>query len=138
MRGGGFEIDDSEVRTLARDLSGAPARIQFDARGVINKGRKMTELAMKDVAREARRSARTHIPHIANSVTSEMESPWQAVIGFSPRRGTQGFVPHILAYGSVNNAPVMDHTQALRRTTPLILRMLGEAGEDDVIAGQAR
>jgi hypothetical protein len=135
VRGGGIRIDDSEIRTLELKLAGAPARIQADGPRVINKGRKMVELGMRDAARDARRRARTHIPHLPNAVTSEMETRWSAVIGFIPGTGNQASLAHIIAYGSVNNAPTMDHTSALRKATPHIMRELGETAEEDVLGG---
>jgi hypothetical protein len=67
-----------------------------------------------------KRDARGHryLPRLPRSVSHEFLDYWTQEIGLSPIPGTQGRLAHIIVYGSVNNAPVYDHTAGLRRPNP--------------------
>lgn len=123
--------DTSELRNLVVDISGAPARIQFGARKRLNQGRRMVEREMKVDA-----GGHRFLRHLPKAVTSEMIDPWTAEIGLAPRKGTQGALAHIIVYGSVNNAPVYDHTAGLRRAEPRIEQAFADEAEDDVLGGR--
>jgi hypothetical protein len=134
-----FEIDDSELRTLRVDLSGAPLRAQLGARKGINRGRLKIEQGMK---RDARGITGNYFGKPGTSfdtglhrhVSSEMLTPLSAEIGIRP--GGAGSLAHILTYGSVNNGPAWDHTACLRRAEPGIVRDLADEAEDATLGGK--
>ena len=125
-----IHIDDHELRNLEIDLAGAPARIQLAAPRVLR------EHVGPRLEREMKRDARGHrfLPRLQRAVSWEMLGEWEVEAGISPRpSGRQGRLAHIIVYGSVNNAPVYDHTAALRRTEPFAARALADAGEESVL-----
>lgn len=142
MRNSRVHIDDSELRNLQVDISGAPIRAQLGASKVVRRGAKIIDKGMTDDAKnhtgnyfgivgtEFDTKLNKHVSH-------EMIDPLEAEIGIE-QKGS-GRLAHIIVFGSVNNAPVYDHTAALRRNTPAILQMfadeletaaLGEGGGD--------
>lgn len=125
-----IHLDDTELRNLEVDLTGAPGRVQRNARHTLVKGAQKVETGMKVDASGHRR-----LKHLPKSVSRELLDPWTAEIGMAPKRGTQGSLAHIAAYGSVNNAPVFDHTASLRRETPGIVQDFADAAERSVLGG---
>jgi hypothetical protein len=128
VRGGGVEIDDSELRTLEIDLKEAPVRAQLGAHNALGDAGDMVD-------KEMRRDARGHrqLPYLPRSVSHEFLDYWTQEIGLSPIPGTQGRLAHIIVYGSINNGPVYDHTAGLRRATPRILERFAGQLEDDTL-----
>lgn len=132
-------LDDSELRNLIVDLRGAPARVRRN-------GTKVMKRAARLVDEEMTRDARGHQGNwfgqpgtefdtpLEKHVSHEMLSPWDAEIGIENKGA--GKLAHIIVYGSVNNAPVYDHTAALRRSEPAILRMLAECVETSVLGDE--
>ena len=59
-----------------------------------------------------------------------MIGPLAAEIGIE-KKGA-GKLAHIIVFGSANNAPVYDHTAALRRSIPAIEKVLADAAEGSV------
>lgn len=126
---GFLEIDDSELRKLQLDLSGAPLRVQFGRTKVVKRGLKYIEMAMKHDAEGHR-----YLKHLPKAVSSEMLTDDMGEAGLGPDGG-QGSIAHIIVYGSVNNAPVYDHTAGPRKMIPRILRDFADMGEDAVLGG---
>jgi hypothetical protein len=126
-----IEIDDHELEQLEVDLKEAPGRMQRDARKALKRGAEIVDKGMKRDARGHR-----YLPRLPRSVTHELIDMFTAEIGLSPIPGTQGRLAHIIAYGSVNNAPVYDYTAALRRSTPEILELFGAAAEDAALGSR--
>jgi hypothetical protein len=104
--------DDHELRNLEIDLSEAPGRAQRGASATLAKGGRKINKGMRVDA-----SGHRYLPHLADAVSNEFVDPLTQEIGLGPNHN-QGSLAHIIAYGSVNNAPVYDHTAALRRETP--------------------
>lgn len=123
-----LSIDDTELRRLEVDISGAPGRMQRNCTETVIKGARAVEKGMKRDARGHR-----YLRHLPKAVSYQLLTPFEAEIGLGPKRMTQGSLAHIIAYGSVNNAPVYDHTAALRRETPNIERMFADAAEQSVL-----
>jgi hypothetical protein len=128
----GVHFDTSQVDRLAADLSRAPGRIQRKAPGVMKKG-------ALEILRAARKefSGHSHAPHAARSF--EMRQ-WDSLglsweVGELDSSGPQWGIPHILQYGTSNNAPVADIKVALRGEIPAIMRHLGDTAEDSVLGG---
>ncbi|WP_232676678.1 hypothetical protein [Nocardioides sp. R-C-SC26] len=62
-------------------------------------------------------------------------TPLDYRIGELDSAGPQWGLAAILAFGTSNNAPVVDHTAALYRELPQVEHHLGNAGEDAVFGG---
>lgn len=125
------EIDDHQLRQLEVDLTEAPGRVQRTAPKALKRGAEIVDRAMKKDARGHR-----FLPKIPRSITHSMIDRWTAEIGFSPIRGTQGRLAHIILYGSINNAPVWDYTAGLRRSEPEVLELMARAGEDATLGAK--
>lgn len=129
-----FDIDASDLKNLEIDLRGAPKRIQFAA----SKTLRRSGLIVKDqMAKDARGHHGSWWGHpfvmrgLPRAVDSEMIGRLTVEVGFN--KVGQGKLANIMVYGSVNNAPVFDHTASLRRSLPVIEEMFGEAGEESVL-----
>lgn len=120
--------DTSELESVAADLSKAPFRVQRAADRALGRGAGI-------VARRLRVAATGHryLPGLPGSVSHGRLAPLTHEIGFD--KGGQGSLAHIIVRGSVNNAPVFDHTASLRQSLPEIERELADAGEDSVFGG---
>lgn len=137
-RSGGIDvsIDDTDLRKLEVDLSGARLRIQFGVTRNIGRGARLVEREMKIDATNARRHSPSRIKHLPKSTSWEMLDAFSAEIGLAPKTRTQGALAHILAYGTSTRPPIYDHTAGLRRATPRIERMLLEDAADDVLGAE--
>lgn len=124
---GFIEMDDRELRKLEVDLSESKLRVQFGATKTLRRSASRVDLAMREDA-----SGHRYLPNLPNAVSHELLDSLTAEIGLAPD-GDQGSLAHIIAYGSVNNAPVYDHTAGLRRWTPWILNQFGEMAEKSVL-----
>lgn len=119
--------DASEVNHLAIDLSQAPGRMQRKAPKVFARG----AFEIKNRIQRAA-SGHRHLPHLDDHVSYDSLGPLSYEIGFD-KRG-QGSLANIAAFGSVNNAPVMQSPAMLaRHEIPEILRHLGDTGEESVL-----
>lgn len=126
------DVDASEVMALARELAGAPRRAEREAKRV-----------MKRSALEVKRHMAADFSghRYAGAVPGSLE--FEAVgggglayeVGELDSGGPQWGIAAILAYGTSNNAPNVDHTAGLRKETPAIERHLGNAGEDSILGG---
>lgn len=121
-----FGVDASEVNRLAVDLSRAPGRMRTRAEGVMYVAANKIKKGMKHDA-----SGHAHLPHLADHVSYDKIGQFDYEIGFN--KVGQGNLANIAAFGSVNNAPVFDHTAALRRETPHVIQKLAEAAEDEAL-----
>lgn len=120
--------DTSEVDRLAVDLSRAPSRAQRRARHEFSASADRVKFAMKRLA-----SGHRFLDQLPDTVGSSRLGELDYEIGFD--KVGQGKLANIIVYGSVNNAPVFDHTDALRGELSTLLRHLGDAGEDSVLGG---
>lgn len=131
-----WRIDDSELATLEIDLAGAPGRVQ----------RRAPEVLRGPVGRELDRlmtvAATGHIGNYFGNpgteyvtptppISHEMIDTWTLEAGVE-KRGS-GKLWHIIVFGSVNNAPVYDHTDALRYVLPYACEQLAGAAEESVL-----
>ena len=133
---GGIEIDGHEVKQLEVDLSGASLRVQFNAG-------KATRAAARVIDREMTIDATGHMGNwfgrpgtsyptpLEQHVTHEMLAPLLAEIGIE-KQGA-GKLAHIIAYGSVNNAPAYDPGLAPRRAMGEVLDIYADAAEESVL-----
>lgn len=118
-----IKFDTSEVDRLALDLSRAPGRIQRSAA-------KVMLVAANKIKKGMRRDADGHdyLPHIGYTVNYDKLGDLSYEIGFD--KEGQGNLANVLVYGSVNNAPVWNHTAPLYRELPHITANLGDAAAE--------
>lgn len=131
----GVHIDTSELDRFAMDLTRAPGRMQRMA------ARDMREAAIKikkGMQKEA--SGHRHLPRLPKFVSYEqigdlaMGQPRiEYEIGFEAR--STGYLDNIAAFGTSNNAPVMDHRAPMRREMPLLTEQLADDAQDAVLGG---
>lgn len=126
-----IEWDTSEVDRLAVDLSRAPGRIQRSAPKVFEVAANKIKKGMKVDA-----SGHNYLPSLDAHVSYDKLSPLDFIIGFE-KRG-QGNLANFAAFGSVNNAPVLNLTGPLSREVPFMREHLAEAGEDAVLGTDAQ
>lgn len=127
-----MNIDASQVDNLIVDLRGADERVQRSARRTM----KRSALEIKRKMREDF-SGHSYAPRVPYSLEfKRLDRDGLAYeIGEITSSGPQWGIAAILAFGTSNNAPVVDHTAALRRETPAIIRHLGEGAEGSVLGG---
>lgn len=135
-----YHLDDSELRTLEVDLRRAPARVQVRGNQVISRGAKIVNKHMRQIVDGHMgnwfgQPGTSYPTPIGRHVTDEMIGLMHAEIGVE-KRGA-GKLAHILAYGSVNNAPVFDHTASLRRAAPQVEKMMADMAEESILTGEA-
>lgn len=125
-----IEFDTSQVDRLSVDLSRADGRLRQKAGQVLYVGANAIKKGMKADA-----SGHDYLPSLDEHVSTDKLEPLHYEIGFD--KVGQGNLANFAAFGSVNNAPVMDHTAALQRETPRIVEKLGAAAEAAVLGTDA-
>lgn len=133
---GDIEIDDSQVVRLGLDLSRAPLRVQFGARKVTERGaevidRQMTLDAAGHIGNYFGIVGTEYVTPLPEHVSHEWVGDLEQEIGIESKGA--GKLAHIIAYGSVNNAPAYDPMAGPLRKIPLILRNYAEMGEESVL-----
>ena len=111
-------IDTSELLDLAADLMTAQRVEQFEA--TMHRAGNNIKRDMK-----ADSTGHRHLPGLASTVGYDLYSGGHQVtveVGFA-KKG-QGNLATFAAYGSVNNAPVMDITRGLRAELPNVEKWL--------------
>jgi hypothetical protein len=126
----------ADLRELQADLSKAGPLVGFRASKAIGTGARMIERGMREDARGHMGNyfgiPGTEYPTpLEEHVSWEYLTPLYAEIGIEYEGA--GKVAHIIVHGSANNAPVYDHTAPLRRSTPLIERLLAGEAEKSVL-----
>lgn len=116
-------LEHTELDRLAGDLTVAPARV-VDA--LIPTANKAGVNIKRRMGRDA--SGHAHLPGLASKVAYEVTRHLSSVeveVGF--RDEGQGELANIAAFGSVNNAPVMDITAGLTEELPKVTRFAAVA-----------
>lgn len=136
-----IHIDDSELDRLAIDLSGAPLRVQFNASSAVRRSAAIVDEGMVQDARGHQGNwfgipGTSYDTPLEKHVSHELLAPLEAEIGIEQKGA--GKLAHIIVFGSVNNAPVYDHTAALRRSIPAIADMLADAAEESVFGRRGK
>lgn len=126
----GVHFDTSQVDRLAVDLTEAPKRLQFKARGVMKRG--ALEI-LRDMREEF--SGHGHAPYVQGSFEMEPRGEFGWEIGELDSGGPQWGIAAILEFGTSNNAPRTDRKKSLRKEVPIIMHHLGVAAEDSVLGG---
>ena len=131
-----IRFDTSELDRLAVDLSKAPGRIQRKAPKVMHRAAFEIKKGMRrDLTEGLYNHGRSHIPQMSNKINYDRLDGLGLAYEIGIDKGGQGNLGNFAAFGSINNAPIFDHTASLRRELPNIMRNLGDAGEDAVLGG---
>ncbi len=129
MMAGFIEIDDTELRRLEVDISGAPGRMQRNAsQATIKAARRVNREMVVDA------TGHRYLGNLPKSVSYQLITPLLAEIGLGPN-SDQGSLAHIIAHGSVNNAPVYDYLAGPTRAMPHVEKVYADAAEESVLGG---
>lgn len=134
---GGLHFDDHELRELILDLSEAPQRVQRRAPQVLRdkiRPRLQAEVKVDSAGHMGNwfgDPLTSYETPLAGHVSSEMHGKWEIEAGIESKGA--GKLAHIIADGSVNNAPAYDAGASLRRTMPYAMDELAAAGEESVL-----
>jgi hypothetical protein len=115
-----IEFDASDLQALADDLTAAERVPGLEA--VMHRAANNIKRTMREDA-----TGHRHLPGLPSTVNYDLESDADSVdieVGFD-KKG-QGNLANIAAFGSVNNAPVMDITRGLRIELPALEAWLGD------------
>lgn len=123
-------VDNSELAQLAADLRMAPKRAERQSGRVLKRG-------ALEVKRGMQRdfSGHSYGGGVAGSLEFETAGPLAYDIGELDSAGPSWGIAAILAFGTSNNAPVVDHTRALHREALVVSEKLADAGQDSVLGG---
>lgn len=136
-----IEIDDHELRELDLDLRAAPLRIRWNTESAVR-------YAGREIDQEMTQDARGHEGNIFGRpgtqfdigldrhVSHELIDPLTVEVGIE-NEGS-GSIGHIVAFGSVKNAPAYDPYAGPERAMPRILRRLAEGAEDAALGRDIR
>lgn len=119
-------FDTSELDALARDLAAAPAKVIPAIVPVANRA----GVSMKGVMRRDA-SGHGHLPGLSRTVEYDVTVDATSVtvdVGF--RKQGQGNLANIAAFGTSNNAPVMDITRGLTAEVPKFMRWVAQVGSE--------
>lgn len=115
-----IHFDTSELDALADDLVKSAQAVAVE--GVMKRAANNIKRTMKEDA-----SGHRHLPGLARTVSYDIASTAREVaivVGFE-KKG-QGNLANIAAYGSRNNAPVLDITRGLRLELPNVEKWLAK------------
>lgn len=116
-------LDHRELDALARDLIAAPAQVIPAILPTAHRAAANMKRIMRSDA-----SGHDHLPGLAAKVEYTVTpSPSSVEIEVGFRDEGQGELANIAAFGSVNNAPVMDITRGLTEETPKLVRFAAQA-----------
>jgi hypothetical protein len=121
-----LSFDHSELDALALDLVKAPARVLPAIIPAVNRAGMKIKATMKADA-----SGHRHLPDLARTVGYDVTvSPLSASVEVGFAKTGQGNLANIAAFGTSNNAPVMDITRGLYEELPFFMRAIAKAGAD--------
>jgi hypothetical protein len=117
----GVTFDTSQLDALAVELGSAGRKATLGAAKIIAKGAGNIEKGMRlDF------SGHRYAPRIPQAINSTIRG-LSAEIGVD-KRGPQGGLGNILAFGTSRNGPVVDHTAGLRREIPAVEEWMSKLG----------
>lgn len=120
------DFDTSELSGVAADFTAAAVKVALAVVPVAHRaGGNMARTMRKDAA------GHRHLPGLASTVGYDLEArPLSVTVDVGFRKSGQGNLANIAAFGSVNNAPVMDITRALRDEVPNFMRWVAKVGSE--------
>lgn len=132
-------LDYTQLRELAIDLSGAPMRVQFNARKGLRESSKIVDQQMT-IDATGHQGNWFGIPGTEYDTPLEKHVSWEFIGDLQTEIGIEakgaGLLAPIIVFGSVNNDPTYDHTAALRRSMPAILNIFGRQAQDATLTRQ--
>lgn len=128
----GDHVDASGIFALAGDFGRAPGRLERHAPGLMEREAFEVKQRMREIF-----SGHRYAGQVPGSLEYERTDflGLGYEIGELDSGGPQWGLAAILAFGTSNNAPVVDHTDALRRQAPKLEEKLGDEAEDAVLGG---
>lgn len=133
--------ESAELNKLEHDLSGAPWRIQSRSR------QRLAGPVGRTLAQEMRVDATGHQGNwfgrpgtsyptdLERHVSHEMVGMFEVEAGIEDKGS--GRLGHIIAYGSVKNAPAYDPGAGPRRAMPRIIKILGDTAEQSILGDES-
>lgn len=121
-----IEIDAHELDALAMDFMTAPLKVIPAIVPVAHKAGAKMKGSMRKAA-----SGHSHLPGLASTVGYDLETDATSVtvdVGFN--KVGQGNLANIAAFGSINNAAVMDITIPLTEEVPSFMRWVAKIGAE--------
>lgn len=128
-------VENGDLARLAADLRLAPGRAQRASKRVMKRGALEVKRGMMKEF-----SGHRYAGHVPGSLEFQQVDGDGLVydVGELDSAGPQWGIAAILAYGTSNNAPVVDHTKPAMREGLVLQEKLGDAGEDAVLGGGGR
>lgn len=134
----GLRVDGAaEIRELEIDISLAPARVKRNATKVLRRAAELVDEQMT-IDAAGHQGNWFGIPGteydtpLEKHVSHELLDPLTAEIGIENKGA--GKLAHFIVFGAHKaHAPAYDYTAAQRRSTPAIVRMFADAGEESVL-----
>lgn len=130
-----MSVDTSELDALTKDLLRARRRVHSEARKVMKRGALEVRKGMQ---RDFMRGANSYAPRVFRSLEFQAigdDGGLSYRIGELDSAGAQWGLAAILAFGTSNNAPDVDHTAALYAEIPKVEQYLAQAGVDSAFGG---
>ena len=122
------DFDTSELDALARELATAHLKILPAITPVAHRAGVNIKATMKKDA-----SGHSHLPGLPRYVEYDIErTPTSVTVDVGFRKEGQGNLANIAAFGSVNNAPVMDITRGLTEEVPNFMRWVAKVGSEAI------
>lgn len=131
----------SELKNLEIDLSGTPRRAQRRAQARLAGpvGRKLARAMRIDAAGHRGnyfgKPGTEYITPLDRHVSHEMVGPYEVEAGIENKGA--GKLGHIIAYGSIKNAPAYDPGAGPRRVLPSIVNDLADMAEDAMLGDES-
>ena len=120
--------DTSELDGLAREFTAAPLRVIPALVPVAHRAGGNIKRVMKSDA-----SGHDFLPGLASTVEYDLkQTPTSVAVEVGFRKEGQGNLANIAAFGSVNNAPVMDITRGLVDEVPKFMRWVAQVGSEAI------
>lgn len=119
-------FDTSELDALAREFMAAPARIIPALVPTANRAGNNIKRTMKKDA-----SGHGHLPGLSTMVEYDVDvNPTSISVEVGFRKEGQGNLANVAAFGTTNNAPVMDITRGLVEEVPKFMRWVAQVGAE--------
>ena len=123
-----LRFDARELDALTRELLAAPAKVLPAIVPVAHRAGVNIKATMKKDA-----TGHAHLPGLPRTVEYDIEKSLTSVavdVGF--RKEGQGNLANFAAFGSVNNAPVLDITRGLYEELPNFMRWVAKVGSEAI------
>lgn len=121
-------VDNHELAQLAADLRLAPGRMERDGKRIVKRGALEVKKRMQKEF-----SGHRYGGKLPGSLEFQEVAPLTYDIGELDSAGPSWGIAAIMAFGTSNNAPNVDHTKALTGEADAISDNLGDKGESNIL-----